>query len=207
MSNNVLEKEFHKPYYRTIFLGLIISVLLNCLSGSKFSFISINEKTLENIFLLSAILSIFFFVTIPIAKIISNKNLKKIRKIQEELALTDEIVLNEFLTADKIGKLNMSNNFTFIKTFFDIKVIVNRDIVWIFEKVQINNGKKNKQLVIRTIDKKEYKIQIYQEKNARKCFQNYSYYKHIIIGYDKELDKLYQRNFNEFLNEQYYKQD
>lgn len=140
----------------------------------------------------------------PLLMMFTNQEYNTVLEAMKEYGITEDVVADEYLTCDKTNALGMSNHFLFITRQMRLKIIPLYNVIWVFTRESKNsNAKTVYSLVIRTLDKKEYTVNFYKTHHINDCLKDLLYQPHILIGYSDEYDKLYRKNFDEFLNIKY----
>lgn len=153
-------------------------------------------------------LIILVILIIILVRYFTGLNLRNIKDFLKKNEATDQLskVESDYYNAvqiegDRFGKL-----YTFYINGTTPFIIRNKDIIWAYLKrtTQKTYGIKTNviyELVINTRSKKTHSIHMKTEDSVTAALEQYSLHNpHIILGYNSDLKKTYNRNFNEFLN-------
>ena len=129
---------------------------------------------------------------------------KYVKKFLEENQKYSESALEiEFGGAQKIGKnVWASKRFTFYQKGAFIRILINENLVWAYYFYRTG---KNSQSLVRTFDINQKQVDInlnkvYSEQLLRHYLDTQP---HIVLGFDKELQKIYKNDYKEFLDIKY----
>ena len=183
-------------------IGVLITIVLFFILPNKFeehsTLIQIGLVVLAGFILIIGILY-------PLMFMLLKTDFRYIEEAMEKYGLTEEDVYQEYITADHINSLRISNHFTFVKSKMQLRIIPNNNIVWIYERrtKTSTGGKITYSLIIKTLKKETFTINFHKENLLENCLKDYSYHSHIVLGYSKEYEKKFKHHFQDFLNIQY----
>lgn len=155
------------------------------------------------IFTAAAVLILIYLIYI-IACFFTGKYKKKINKfLEENPSVSFNHIESDFAAASLFGKgVWIGTRWTFYIDGIYASLIPNKDIVWAYYFRR--TGKRSESHIkIYTKEKKYYQING-SEKLSMEILQHYArQFPHIVTGYDKELEKLYSKDFEKFLEIKY----
>lgn len=132
-------------------------------------------------------------------------------KIKKKMATMNQSDLDhleyDFQSAYQVNKgFKIGKEFTYVMSGMSGNLIINREIIWAYlntiehRRNGIHTGT-TYNIILTDINKKTYTISVVNEAEAHEVLDKYGQISNrIVLGYDAELKKLINRDFNGFLN-------
>ncbi len=149
------------------------------------------------------ICAIFFIIAL--VKALTHKADKRVKKFLEaNISVREDQIDNDLRTATKIGSnLWAGQLFTIYIASANIHILDNRNIVWAY---YYSRSGRNSVSQVRTYNKDKKMVAINLSANLSQALLEEYVAKQpqMIVGYDRDLDKQYSKDFEGFLNLRYY---
>ncbi len=145
------------------------------------------------------------FIVIEIVKIFSNGCAKSIDKfIQKHSGLSVNQIESDFAAAHKIGKEKVwiGKKWTIYVTGTKVHIFSNKDAVWAYYYRRTGRNSVS-QMRVFVIGEKAHLIPLSEILTQEALGYYQTEQPHMVLGYTAELEKLYNKNFQEFLNLKY----
>lgn len=150
---------------------------------------------------------LFIILIIDLIKGLSGRNLINVRKIiEEEGPLNGEEKLEtDYLNAFQVKNLRIGQKYTYFIIGAKAYVLKNRDIVWAYlqnvtHRVYGIKTATNRSIIIYDNKKRKYTISLRKEQDIISALNYYANnYQNIVIGYNEELKKIYNKDYDYFL--------
>lgn len=159
------------------------------------------------VFLVIAII-LFLIGIILIIRAVVGGGAGKIKKKMQTMNTADlEHLDYDFQAAYMVNKnYRIGKEFTYIMAGFNGELVLNREIIWAYlntidhRRNGIHVGT-TYNIILTDINKKKYTVSVANDNVAQDVLRRYSEISNrIVIGYDKELQTMINRDFNAFLN-------